>query len=277
MNELRMSIFLLSVFVLVSATRASEAEAGFSYDDYASVLRAHVNEEGYVNYETLNESPETLEAFLQQIASLEYSAFETWPEPDQIAFWINAYNAYTLKAIIDHYPIEPSFFGQFRFPANSIRQISGVWDTLTWSVMGREMTLDQMEHGTLRRQHNEPRIHFAVNCASIGCPVLRNTPYTGDGLDEQLDEQVHAYLNRYIDFRLDRENKTVYLSKILDWYGEDFEQFASQNDDFAYLGEANRGTMNFLMPYLGESDQDWLRENRIRVRFIDYNWSLNTQ
>lgn len=257
-----------------TASESNDASQDF-YTAYQNVLSEFVDDEGMVDYAGLNEDPSELNAFLEGLGSLPREIFDSWSEDEQIAFYINVYNAYTLKAIIDHYPIKASWFGSLRFPDNSIRQISGVWTELKWPVMGREMTLDQIEHETLRVDYNEPRIHFAVNCASMGCPLLHNEPYLGETLDAQLDAQVERFLQRDTDFQLKRESKTVKLSKILDWYGGDFAHYAGAAVRFDYLGENERGVMNFLYPYLNEEQQAFLNENRIDIDYIDYDWSLN--
>ena len=109
----------------------------FTYDAYAAVLKRHVNKEGLVDYEGLKAEPDKLEMFLAQIAQLDCKVFDAWPEQKQIAFWINAYNALTLKVIVQHYPIKARLTTGLVYPANSIRQIPGVWDKKKWVVMGR--------------------------------------------------------------------------------------------------------------------------------------------
>lgn len=277
-NIVSVRCFIASIALVILSNAAFEASAvETDRQAYARVLDSFVNQEGRVDYAALKQSPEDLNAYLASVAQLDRADYQSWSDTEQIAFWINAYNAYTLKAIIDNYPIQASFFGQFRFPNNSIRQISGVWDELAWPVMGTPMTLDEMEHETLRKDFNEPRIHFGVNCASVGCPLLRTEPYVGERLDQQLDEQVQAYLERPLDFRLNRDEERIYLSKILDWYGQDFLDAAPATGHFDHLGETERAVMNFLYPYLDPDQQAFLREHDVDVSYISYDWSLNEQ
>ena len=192
-----------------------------------------------------------------------------------MAFWINVYNALTLKAIVDHYPIQSSFLKSFVYPRNSIRQIPGVWDKLTFSVMGRDMTLDEIEHRVLRARFNEPRIHMALVCAAKGCPPLRNEQYTAAKLERQLDDQTNRFLSNAKKFRIDRENKTVYLSPIFDWFGDDFIKTYRANRAFQGYSAKERAVLNFVSRYLGDPDRMYLEKGGYSLSYLPYDWSLN--
>ena len=151
--------------------------------------------------------------------------FNDWTEKQKLAFWINAYNAFTIKAIIDHYPIERSFtlIGIFYAPKNSILQIPGVWKKLKFNALGQEVTLDHIEHGILRKEFNEPRIHAAINCASISCPDLRSEAYVADRLEGQLSDASGLFVNnKFKGVYVDKKKNKVKVSKIFKWFGEDF-------------------------------------------------------
>lgn len=244
---------------------------------YANALNAYVDDKGMVNYAGLQANPDDLNRFLTSAANLDPEAFAAWSDAERIAFWCNVYNAYTLKAIINHYPIRASFIGGLRHPKNSIRQIPGVWDTMTWPVMGKELTLDNIEHDTLRVEFDEPRIHAALVCAAMSCPPLRNEPYDGARLDEQLDDQMVQYLADPDRFRIDRGSNTVYLSSILKWYGEDFVKSYAVDDAFQEHGEVERAVLNAIAPYVGEDDAAYLRSAAFAIEYLDYDWSLNEQ
>jgi hypothetical protein len=179
------------------------------YEDYAALLATRVNQRGMVYYQGLKANPQRLHAFLAALADLSPETYQKWSEPEKTALWINAYNALTLKAIIDHYPIRASLFKSLVYPRNSIRQIPGVWDGLRFPVMGKKMTLDEIEHGVLRQEFNEPRIHLALVCAALGCPPLRTEPYEGAKLDRQLNDQARVFLANPHKFRIDRGQGTV--------------------------------------------------------------------
>ena len=253
------------------------AGSGFTYEDYAAALKSYANEQGMINYIGLKADRQRLDAFNEALRKVSLTEYERWAEQEKIAFWINAYNSLTLKAIIDHYPIKSCFVGAIRFPKNSIRQIPGVWDKLQFRVMGRNMTLDEIEHNTLRVYFNEPRIHLALVCASRSCAVLRNEPYTGDRLSSQLDEQTRRYLQRPKNFRIDREKKRVYLSSLFKWYGKDFIKTYGTSVGFAGHNDAERAVLNFISNYLAESERRYLRNERYGLKYLDYDWALNEQ
>ncbi len=246
-------------------------------DRYANALSAVVDDTGLVNYAELKANPADLNAYLTSVANLDPAVFKTWPKDDRIAFWCNVYNAYTLKAIIDHYPIQSSFLRSLKHPKNSIRQIAGVWDTLQWPIMGAQRTLDNIEHDTLRTKFDEPRIHAALVCAARSCPPLRNEPYTGDRLDEQLNDQMAAYLGDPKRFRIDHDNYTVYLSSILKWYGEDFVESYGVDEGFGGRGPVERAVLNAIAPHIPADASNFLRTAEYDVAYLDYDWSLNEQ
>lgn len=136
-----------------------------------------------------------------------------------MAHWINAYNLFTLKAVVDHYPIRGSWLSIY--PKNSIRQIDGVWTRLRWNAGGRQVTLDDIEHHLLRPEFTDPRVHFAVNCASIGCPPLAREPFRGEAVGAQLDAAAVRYLAGATG--LVESGTTLRLSRIFKWYGSDFD------------------------------------------------------
>ena len=249
----------------------------FDYSGFGAALHAHVDDEGMVNYRALKADRGTLDVFVDALGPLDPAVFDTWTDGEKIAFWINAYNGLTLKAIIDHYPIKPSFVASLRFPKNSIRQIPGVWDTLKFRVMGRDMTLDGIEHANLRRHFNEPRIHMALVCAAMGCPPLRNEPYASDRLDSQLDDQTRRFLSDPLKFRIDRESGRVYLSSIFKWFGDDFVRTYGIDDKFTGHKRADRSVLNFIGKYLDERDREYLSTGEYKIEYLDYDWSLNEQ
>ena len=155
-----------------------------------NVLLKENIDDGKVDYEGFINSKEEFMKYLDSIGDVTEQQYLVWTNGQKLAFWINAYNAFTLKAIIDNYPIKRSFtlVGIFYAPENSILQIPGVWKKLKFNAVGEEVTLDHIEHGILRKQFNEPRIHAAINCASISCPDLRDEAYIGERIEIQLDD-----------------------------------------------------------------------------------------
>jgi len=263
--------------VIVAALAGGARAQTFSFADYADALRTYVNDRGMVNYAQLKTHSEKLDAFLQSIAGLDRKAYDGWSDTERIAFWINAYNACTLKAITDHYPIQSSFLAGLRYPKNSIRQISGVWDGLKFTVMGRPMTLDDIEHGVLRKDYHEPRIHMALVCAALGCPPLRNEPYTGERLSAQLDDQARRFLSNPAKFRIARDAGRVYLSSIFKWFGDDFIPRYGVENAYGDHSKKERAALHFIAGCLEKTDADYLAGGNYEVEYLDYDWSLNEQ
>lgn len=278
-NQFFASLFGIMVWAMVLSSgpelTAGTAIAEISLDDYAAILISYVDDHGMVDYKGLKANRKPLDTFVLSLSRLDLKLYEGWNDKEKIAFWINAYNALTLKAIIDHYPIQASLLKSFVYPKNSIRQIPGVWDKLKFAVMGTDMTLDGIEHETLRAKFNEPRIHVALVCAARGCPPLRNEPYTGAKLDSQLDDQAAKFLKNPEKFRIDRNNQKVYLSPIFDWFGQDFVKTYGTDKEFSGFSEKERAVLNFVGRYLAPADKAYLLKGGFSIEYLKYDWSLN--
>jgi hypothetical protein len=195
-----------------------------------------------LDYSALGKDPR----FAQVLNALQSYPVETLSEPSQrIAFYINAYNIFAIKMVVDHYPLE------------SIRDVGSflrpVWDRTAGTLNSGDVTLDQIEHDILRTL-GEPRVHFAIVCASVSCPDLRAQAFESDLLSDQLDEQVRGFLNNPKK-GLELEENNVRVSKIFDWFEEDFEQVG--------------GAESFIRRY-----RDLPARTRLRAN-LDYDWSLN--
>jgi len=246
----------------------------FSNADYAAELKAHVDDNGMVYYAGLKKDHARLDRYLRALAGVKPKDFDAWDEPTRIAFLVNAYNAMTLKAIAGNYPIQAGFFASLRYPANSIRQISGVWDKLQFEVVGRKTTLEETEHKTLRGKYNEPRIHMALVCAAMSCPRLRNEPYDGARLDEQLDDQARKFLANPAKLQIDRAGGKVYLSSIFEWFGKDFVKSYAPAGGFTGSDE-EKAALHFVSKYVSQADAKYLRAGKYSVKYLKYDWSLN--
>jgi hypothetical protein len=263
--------------VALPISAQEQDSSAFDYADYAAVLKTYVDDKGMVDYRGLKASPEKLIGYVEAMSRLPRSRYEGWSDDAKIAFWLNAYNGLTLKAIIDNYPIKSSFFKSAVYPKNSIRQIGGVWDKLKFPVMGQKLTLEHIEHKILRVQFNEPRIHMALVCAAMGCPTLRNEPYAPGRLDEQLDDQTRDFLGNRSKFRIDRGRKRVYLSAIFKWFGKDFVKTYGPSRNLGRHDKTKSSALSFVAGYLDESDKSYVTAGNYRVAYLDYDWSLNEQ
>jgi len=220
---------------------------------FTEILKTHMRGSRF-DYAALKEDPDKLITYLDTLAAVKRSEYDAWTREQQMSFLINLYNAATLKLVIDHYPIE------------SIREIGGLlrspWKQSVVRMFGEMVTLDHVEHEVLRPDFKEPRIHFAVNCASIGCPDLRSEAIRAVDLDRQLEEQTQAFLSDRTRNHFDAENKTLHLSPIFKWYSEDFV-------------ESSGSIATFVAPYLSDREQATIEQGDIRIRHTDYNWNLN--
>tara|TARA_B100001167_G_C16767875_1_gene305309 strand:- start:447 stop:1154 length:708 start_codon:yes stop_codon:yes gene_type:complete len=224
-----------------------------------------------VDYTTLKQNRSTLDEVVQAFSLITESDFTSWSTPRQLAFLINAYNIFTLQVIIDHYPIERRWF-DFWNPANSIKQIPGVWSTLRWQMSGTQLTLDDIEHNMLRRNYAEPRIHFAVNCAAISCPPLKSEPYVDMRLERQLALATRDFLASDNGIRV--EDDYLHVSRLFDWYGNDFVA------DYANLVEVpgtvrDRAIAGIIAKYGPSAASQVAQSGRAQIRFLPYDWSLN--
>ena len=259
-------------FLAVTPPAVGSAADAFDhgYTEYGRLLRAHVVGVR-VDYAALQRDGAALDAVVGAFGQVKAAEFTAWSDAEQIAYLINAYNAFTLQAVVDHYPIKRRWFDFFN-PANSIKQIPGVWSRLRWQVAGTEMTLDEIEHGTLRPHYNEPRIHFAVNCAAVSCPPLRPAPYVGKRLDRQLILAARDFLAS--DLGVAVENDTLRVSSVLSWFGDDFiEQYSRLVEG---RGPARDRALIGVVAKYGPPDAARVAQSgNARIRFLDYDWSLN--
>jgi len=233
------------------------------------------NHHGLVDYQALKLNSNDLNNYLKSLASVPQPEYNSWKKEEKIAFWINAYNVFTWKAIIDHYPIKSSFLKSARYPKNSIRQIKGVWDKLKFSAAGQKLTLNQIEHEILRKKFNEPRIHMALVCAAMACPPLRMEAFKGTQLNDQLEDQSRQFMNNPEKFKIDEAKGIVYLSSIFDWFGKDFIKTYGTDDKYTGKGKKQRAVLNFAHAFLGTDDQKYLDSNQYKVKYLKYDWTLN--
>ena len=261
-----------------SQTLAAESEKQeFDYSDFGEALKINVDDAGMVNYRKLKAEPQKLRAFITELGNFDRKDFDKWDDNEKIAFWLNAYNALTLKAIIDNYPIKSSFFKSRIYPKNSIRQIAGVWDKINFKVMGQNLTLGHIEHKILRVKFDEPGVHMAMVCAAMGCPSLRNEPYTGDKLQEQLDDQTRRFLANPAKFKIARADDRIYLSPIFKWFAADFIKKHGPKKSIGRHNKEESAVLNFIASYLDKAQKDYMLAGKFKIKYLKYDWSLNEQ
>lgn len=261
-----MAAFFPAAVLAASAGVGSAKAFDQTYEIFDKVLKTYVTD-GIVNYSGLKNDPKALDAYLDNAAGVPEEQFNSWTEPRRLAFLINLYNAATLKLIIDHYPIK------------SIKDIGnffkGPWDQPAVKLFGKTITLNHLEHGILRKQYSEPRIHMVLVCAAKGCPPLRSEAYLAEKLEDQLSNQSRRYLLSPAGLGIDRGEKTVNFSSIFKWYGEDFIARYSPASGFTCLDKTERAVANFCSAFLVPADRDFLSAGGYSVKYLDYDWSLN--
>ncbi len=253
----------------ISEPSGNERVFDHSHRDFNRLLEKYVKD-GLVDYRGVQEEEDLLYRYTASMAAVDQETVRGWSQEKQLAFWINAYNALTVQAIVRRYPIRSrSLIGLF-FPRNSILQISGIWNRLTFEVGGRSLTLGEIEHEILRKNFKESRIHFAIVCASTSCPALRPEAYRFDILQAQLHDQAVRFINdpgRGV--RFDAKKKQLHVSKIFKWFKGDFETNRTDGNPIA----------TYIRPYLRDKGIiEALAENdNFRLSYLPYDWSLNEQ
>jgi hypothetical protein len=264
-------ISILRGLLLSMALLAAQAfAAGFDHSAWDALLKAHVVEissgqSTQVNYAGFARDRAKLKAYLSSLGGVQRTSFDAWPKPDRLAFLINAYNAWTVEYILTKYPDLKSIkdLGSF---------LQSPWKKKFIPLLGQTVALDDIEHGMIRAEnaYTEPRIHFAVNCASVGCPALRTEAFTGEKLTQQLDDSARKFLADRSRNRL--SNGKLELSSIFKWYREDFERgWGGYKSLFQFLGD--------YAPSLGLSaaDKQKLDAKSLPLSFLDYDWKLNVK
>ena len=233
--------------------QATQANSEFSHELFDQVLRKYVNPQGLVDYAGLKSDSETLESYLNLLAVNapgNKATFQTG-----LAFWINAYNALTIKGVLDHYPITS---------VRKVKLFGGFFSRIKFQVGGRSYTLDNIEHDIIRYEFSDPRVHFVLICASLGCPILESRAFVPETLEKRLDNATANFINNPEKVRLDRDNGVLHLSQIFEWYTEDFE-------------DTHGTVISFISEYLPEVDAAFLREEEVKIQYLEYDWSLNAQ
>jgi hypothetical protein len=260
----------LSLLIVLSACAHFTQAGDFSHDTWEVLLKRHVvllsaGKISYVDYAGMSADHKELRHYLDTLSSVSRMQFDTWPPAEQLAFLINAYNTWTVELIVRAYP-----------DVQSIKDLGSLfkspWKKRFIPLLEETRSLDDIEHGLIRgsARYNDPRIHFAVNCASVGCPALNADAYRGDQLDAQLEQAAQHFLSDRKRNRL--EGNALKVSAIFKWYREDFEQGWRGADS---LGE-------FLLLYrqslkLSEAVAERLHNDQLNIEFLDYDWRLNAK
>ncbi|WP_338219287.1 DUF547 domain-containing protein [Algoriphagus sp. oki45] len=221
-----------------------------SHQIWNELLQSHVKPNGMVDYKGFIREKAKLEKYLAMISS-QAPDRKTWSKNEQMVYWINAYNAFTVKLIVDNYPVESI---RDLGPKLKIPLIKDVWHYKFFKIGGVDSSLDEIEHSILRKEFEEPRIHFAINCASISCPPLLNEAFVADKLESQLQKVAVAFVNDPTKNKISTNQAEV--SSIFSWFSGDFTKNGSLID---FLNKYSKVKLN----------------SKAKISYMDYNWNLN--
>lgn len=222
-----------------------------SHAIWNNLLQKHVNTDGWVNYQGFVEDSVQLKSYLGILQN--NPPAKNWSENDKKAYWINAYNAFTVEIVRRNYPVESI---RDIGPKKTIPFVNTVWDIKFIKIAGATFDLNMLEHQILRKKFDDPRIHFAINCASFSCPPLRTEAYTGPKVDAQLEDQARTFIND--GFRNVIAKEKLQLSKIFKWFSGDFTK--------------EKTLLEFIRPYAKTAF-----EEDPEIEYLEYQWNLNKQ
>lgn len=229
-----------------------------SHDGWNALLERYVDDKGMVNYKAWKADPkgtQELDEYIQLLSSVAFSSSDS--KAEVLAYWINAYNAVTVKGILREYPTTSI--------RNHTAKLIGynIWKDLKLQVEGRKVSLDDIEHKYLRKM-GEPRIHFAIVCASISCPKLLNEAFVATKLDKQLTMNARDFFSDRTKFTYEPNSGQLGLSQILNWFATDFGK--NQSEQFRYL-----------VKFVPDAAQPLMLSGKARVSYLNYDWGLNEQ
>ncbi len=250
MRLLPILFFFLMSFACASSNLGQKGTTPPSHEQFDKLLKKHVSKDGKVDYKGFISDKKEFQKYLDLLSNNAPDKAK-WSKDEQLAYWINVYNAFTIKLIIDNYPVNSI---QDLHPKVKIPLVNTVWHKKFFKIGGQDASLDEVEHKIIRKQFDEPRIHFAVNCASYSCPPLRPEAFTAEKLDKQLEEQAVSFINdkRHNVIQADK----VEISSIFSWFKGDFTNDGSLID---YLNKYSKVKIN----------------SNAKVSHKDYDWSLN--
>jgi len=249
------AVTILTILLISIGHQQVTQAADFDHTKFDQILKTYVDSEGRVDYNGIAAD----NTFREYMRSLENAKADSLSQNGQLAFWINAYNAVTIDKVIKWKP------------KKSVREtfVPGVWTGTKFftsrqhTVAGQRLSQDDIEHEILRKKFKDPRIHFAIICASSGCPPLPKVAYTAENVQSRLEKETLNYLNSKRGLQIDYVENTLMLSKLFDWFAGDFESKSGS-------------VTNFIKPYLDEKAMAFL-DRMPKMSYIEYDWALNAK
>lgn len=252
MSLLKIVCFSLSMFIFScqSSTLGMAGTTPPSHQIWDQLVKTHVKPNGMVDYKGFTREKAKLESYLKLLSDNAPDR-KTWSKNQQLAYWINAYNAFTVKLIVDNYPTKSI---RDLGPKLKIPLIKDVWHYKFFKIGGVETSLDEIEHSIIRKEFDEPRIHFAINCASVSCPPLLNEAFTAEKLESQLQKVAIGFINDPTRNKITQD--AAQISSIFSWFQGDFTKKGS------------------LIDFLNLYSKVKIKPNA-KISHLDYNWNLN--
>lgn len=233
-------ILILSICITATIVIGATPMETLNNSSWNDLLKNYVSEDGQVNYKGFQNDKEKLDDYLKTLS--DHQPIENWSDNEKLAYWINAYNAFTISLIIEHYPVK------------SIMDIKNAWDLKFIQLGTNTYSLNEIEHEIIRKEFNEPRIHFALVCAALSCPILLNEAYMADKLEQQLQQQGILFINDPSKNVI--TPKKAKISQLFNWFADDFTKNVSMID---YLNSFSKTKLT----------------SKTKIEFMDYNWDLN--
>jgi len=243
-------------FAMLVGTTNAQAPATSLHAEWDILLQKHVTD-GQVDYGGMKKDLQILDSYLALLGKTKASSL---PKNGQLAYWINAYNAFTMKLILNHYPLK------------SIRDIKKPWKQKSWKAGGKTLSLNDIEHEILRKEFKEPRIHFAIVCASIGCPDLWNRAYTGKTIRKELDNATRHFMesSKHVKTSVERrflrkKENILHVSRIFNWFTKDF------------TAGGKRSVPDFVAKYASDEVKEVIDSagGKLSIKYLKYDWGLN--
>jgi len=268
---------LIAVLALPGVAQAATLPFERLHDDWDALLKKHVvvisgGKASQIDYAGMAGDRARLKAYLESLARVGEEKFRAWTKAEQMAFLINAYNAFMVEKVLTRYPNIRSIWDFGKLFGNPFKD-------RFFTLLGRPCSLDRIEHELLRQPgvYDEPRVHFAVNCASVGCPMLREEAYAAERIDAQLEDQARRFLSDRSRNRYDAAKGALEVSKIFDWYKIDWSSgyrgIGSNARPIASLSEYFSRYAKLLAS--NPAGERLLAEQKIEIRYLDYDWGLN--
>jgi len=272
-----MKRLITAIALAMAPCGAVLAQFDHSHAAWTALLKKNVvlidgGKASQVRYAELAKDRAELKVYLANLSKVTQAEFNGWSKPQQMAFLINAYNAFTVEKILTRYPDIKSIWDFGKVFGNPFKD-------RFFTLLGREGSLDRIEHETLRAKgaYDEPRVHFAVNCASIGCPMLREEAYVAERLDPQLEEQTRRFLSDRSRNRYNAQKGALEVSKIFDWFKEDWQ---SGYRGLAGAAPPVQSREQYFARYAklltdAPGDQQVVADGKAPIGFLEYDWTLN--